>query len=75
MGRRVVSLFAYRWMKHRKCAAFNAWTGYAAHLHNNRIRLLKAKHKMAMCKRTAAINAWRAWVLEGGRLWNVSSRR
>ena len=75
MGRRVVSLFAYRWMKHRKCSVFNAWTGYAAHLHNNRVRLLKAKHKIAMRKRYAAISAWRAWVLEGGRLWNVSSRR
>ena len=75
MTRRVVSLFAHRWEQYRNGGVFTAWAAYAAHRHNKRTRLSKAKHKMVMFKRKSTISVWRAWVLEGGRLWNVSSRR
>ena len=75
MHHRVVSLFAHRWEQHRASAFFGGWAGYTAHRHSKKTILLKAAYMMGMGKRRAVLGAWRAWVLEGGRLWNVSSRR
>lgn len=75
MDYRVVSLFVHRWEQHRNSAVFTAWAAYTAHRHNKKIKLRKANHTIARCKRRFTLDAWRAWVLEGGRLWNVSSRR
>ena len=75
MHHRVVSLFAHRWEQHHASAIFSAWAGYTAHRHSKKTVRLKASYMLSRCKRKAVMTAWRVWVLEGGRLWNVSSRR